>query len=140
MNIYLYAPSESIPPLGTKERELLELLFSGGEVERKLLLEIDENFRGILQQLENSNYGYWLIHRIKKGGSRRYTHFLLDSRHFEGVEQDRTARAERRKELKKTSLQQAKNEAKRLGKANKELEEALDYWDSLTKKEGPKNL
>ncbi|HCE1297790.1 TPA: hypothetical protein NGR01_000153 [Vibrio parahaemolyticus] len=137
MNIYLYAPSESIPPLGTKERELLDLLFSDGEAERKLLLEIDENFRVLLQRLGNGHYGYWLIHRFKKGGSRRHTHFILDNRHFQGREQDRIARAERRKELKITSLQQAKNETKRLGKASKELDEALDYWDSLAKEEGP---
>ena len=137
MNIYLYAPSESIPPLETKERKLLDLLFSLGEAERKLLLEIDENFRALLQRLGNGHYGYWLIHRVKKGGSRRHTHFILDSRHFQGREQDRIARAERRKELKITSLQQAKNETKRLGKASKELDEALDYWGSLAKEEGP---
>lgn len=136
MNIYQYAPSESIPSLGTKQRKILDLLCSVDEVERESLINIYESLR-VLQPLENGRFGYWRIIRLYKNGSKKITHVMLDSRHFEGPDQDRMARADRRKEFKIRSLQQAKSETKRLEKASKELEQALDYWDSLTERESP---
>ncbi|HCM1361732.1 MULTISPECIES: hypothetical protein [Vibrio] len=137
MNIYLYAPSNTIPDSGTVQREILDLLWSVEKVDRQSLVAIDDTFRRYLQELGNERFGYWRIIRLYENGSRRITHVMLDRRHFEGQKQDQAVRAERRKELKMKSLQQAKNETKRLGKASKELEEALDYWDSLAKEEGP---
>ncbi|KGK21900.1 hypothetical protein DC58_13945 [Vibrio navarrensis] len=137
MNIYQYAPSHTIPALGTVHREILDLLCCVEKMDRQSLVAIDDNFRRYLQDLGNERFGYWRIIRLFENGSRKFTHVMLDSRHFEGRDRDRMVRAERRKELKITSLQQAKNETKRLGKASKELEEALDYWDSLAKEEGP---
>lgn len=137
MNIYQYAPNYAIPDLGTKERQILDLLWNTSKVERQTLVSIDENFRQYLQGLGNEDFGYWNILRLKERGSRRFTHIALDSRHLEGREQDQIARAARRKELKVKSFQRAKGEVERLEKAIKEQAEALDYWNGLIKGEAP---
>lgn len=125
MATYFYAPESTIPMVGTVQRQILDLISGGKPVERKKLVNIDDNFRRILQELEGERYGYWAIDRIHEGGSIKATHFQLNHRHFDSQIGDSMARKERCVELRRDSLDQAMRESGRVQQAFKEYEEAI---------------
>jgi hypothetical protein len=133
MKIYRFSPEDTIPELGTVQRQILDLISDVEPIERKELVRIDDNFRRVIQELEGDRFGYWSIDRIHEGGSKKATHYQINRRHFSSIESDFLARAERRLELRKDSLEQAISESARVKPAFEELREAEQVLFDLNK-------
>lgn len=56
-----FSPESYIPVIGTVHREILELLANEEPTERRLLVDIDDNFRRVIQELEGDRFGFWAI-------------------------------------------------------------------------------
>lgn len=131
MMTYLYAPEHAIPKLGTVHRRILDLLSRDKATTRKEIIDIEDNFRGIFQALENGKWGYWCIERIYEDGSTKATHFRIDRRHFESQAMDALVRAERRVALRKDSLRQAYRERARVKRATEKYQQALNFLEEV---------
>lgn len=121
---YRFAPESTIPMAGTVHRQILDLMADIEPAERHDLVDIDDNFRRIIQELEGERYGFWAIDRIHEGGSKKATHYQVNARHFHSNESDSLARAERRVELRRDSLDQAMSESGRVQRAFEDFEKA----------------
>ncbi len=126
--LFKTVPAYTIPKLGTKAYRLLVLLADGNAVNNEHILNsLGGNYRSQLQALQNKRYGFWnIIAEYDDKGiivSRK-----LDPRHLSGEPKlDARARAERRVELAKESLEQSIHEKARVSKARAELSEAEDH-------------
>ena len=105
---YLGIALDSIPPTGSKHRQMIDLYMTSEVVQEDTLCDkFGRNFRGIFQALRGDKYGHWRFVDIQDENgvieARR-----IDPRHLsKDSVQDSIARAERRKELKSDSLKEA---------------------------------
>lgn len=130
---YQGIPTEAIPAIGTNARKMIDLYQAGDEIQEQSLCDIfGRNYRSILQRLRGDAFLHWRFIPIEKNGvieARR-----LDSRHLSGDRyQDALARAERKKELKTESHQEAMLGASRVVPAYEDLIEATQKLAELEK-------
>ena len=132
---YQGIPEEAIPATGTKFRKALDLYMTGEEVTEQCLCDtFGHKFRSVHQALRGDKYLHWNLISVKGDDGNIYSRYL-DQRHLSGNrEEDALARAERKKELKAQSHQEAMLGASRVTVAFEELEEARQKHSDLTNK------
>ncbi len=123
---------ESIPPLGSKHRQMLDLYMSGEIIlEDKLCDKFGRNFRGVFQALRGDKYRNWRFVDIQDENGIIEAR-QIDLRHLsKDPVQDSLARAERRKELKADSFKEAVAGANRVKPSYEEYVEAGDFLSEL---------
>lgn len=130
---YQGVPIEAIPAIGTNARKMLDLYQTGEEVQEQSLCDIfGRNYRSILQRLRGDDFLHWRFISIEVKGVIEAR--MLDSRHVSGDRyQDALARAERKKELKSESHQEAMLGASRVVSAYEALVDATQKLVELEK-------
>jgi hypothetical protein len=129
---YLGVNLSSIPPMGSKHRQMLNLYMSGEVVQEDILCdEFGRNFRGIFQALRGDKYCHWRFVDIQDENGIIEAR-QIDSRHLsQDPILDSLARAERRKELKADSFKEAVAGANRVKPSYAEYMEATDFFNEL---------
>ena len=126
-------PTAAIPEIGSKPRLMLDLFITGEVIsEQALCDQFGRNYRSILQRLRGDFHHHWNFISVKENNviEARY----LDPRHLlSNRKQDALARAERRKELKTESHQEAMLGASRVAIAYEDLIEASQTLAELEK-------
>jgi hypothetical protein len=114
MDKFINTPLDYIPTLGTKPRQLLEVLWDGQDHSSKELLEaLESDPRSPIQSLKR-DWGFWLIHNT---GAKQGC-YQLDERHLSGIpELDRQARMEAELAYNQKSYKQCESESRRQPKA-----------------------
>lgn len=129
---YLGVALESIPPIGSKHRQMIDLYMSGEIVQEDTLCDkFGRNFRGVFQALRGDKYGHWRFVDIQDENGIIEAR-QIDLRHLSTDPiQDSLARAERRKELKADSFKEAVAGANRVKPSYDEFMEASDLFNEL---------
>jgi hypothetical protein len=129
---YLGVALDSIPPLGSKHRQMLNLYMSGEIVQEDTLCDkFGRNFRGIFQALRGDKYCHWRFVDIQDENGIIEAR-QIDSRHLsQDLILDSLARAERRKELKADSFKEAVAGANRVKPSYDEYIEASELLNDL---------
>lgn len=130
---YQGVPIEALPATDSKARAMLDLYQKGVDVPEQTLCDLfGRNYRSILQRLRGDAFLNWRFISIEQSGvieARK-----LDSRHLSGDRyQDALARAERKKELKSESHQEAMLGASRVALAYEDLVDAVQKLSELVK-------
>ena len=122
----------SIPPIGSKHRQMLNLYMSGEIVPEDTLCDkFGRNFRGIFQALRGDKYCNWRFVDIQDENGVIEAR-QIDLRHLsKDPIQDSLARAERRKELKADSFKEAVAGANRVKPSYDEFIEATELLSKL---------
>ena len=133
--IFNSAPATAIPNIGTKAYTLLKYLADGKQHKRSDLIKhpmLGESLRSAVQSLREDKLNNWLIHSVSIANSK-VTTLQLDYRHLTSDPKlDAEARAERKRQYKKKSYDEAKQGRKREPKAYTEMTEAqAEYFKSL---------
>lgn len=129
---YFGIDADAIPPTGSKHRLMLDPYMNGKTIlEDELCNKFGRNYRGIFQALRGDKYEHWrFIDIFDENGiivARQ-----IDERHLsKSYEQDRLARAERKKELKEDSFREAVAGANRVKPSYEELTEATSNLNEL---------
>tara|TARA_R100000544_G_scaffold31136_1_gene17381 strand:+ start:1862 stop:2332 length:471 start_codon:yes stop_codon:yes gene_type:complete len=129
---YLGVNLSSVPPMGSKHRQMLDLYMSGEVVQEDILCDkFGRNFRGIFQALRGDKYCHWRFVDIQDENGIIEAR-KIDSRHLsQDPILDSLARAERRKELKADSFKEAVAGANRVKPSYDEYMEASDFLNEL---------
>ena len=129
---YLCVNLNSIPPMGSKHRQMLDLYMSGEVVQEDILCDkFGRNFRGVFQALRGDKYYHWRFIDIQHENGIIEAR-QIDSRHLsQDPILDSLARAERRKELKADSFKEAVAGANRVKPSYDEYMEASDFLNEL---------
>lgn len=131
--LLLGIPETSIPPSGTNARKMLDLYLTGEKVSEQLICDsFGRNYRSTLQRLRGDDFNFWRFIDVRENNviESRY----LDPRHLShSYELDSLARAQRRKELRIDSHNEAMLGASRVQKAFEELQEATQELNHLQK-------
>jgi hypothetical protein len=129
---YLAVALESIPPINSKHRQMLDLYMSGKIVQEDTLSDkFGRNFRGIFQALRGDKYCHWRFVDIHDENGIIEAR-QIDSRHLsQHTIIDSLARAERRKELKAHSFNEAIAGANRVKPSYDEYMEASELLNEL---------
>jgi len=129
---YFGVSLESIPPLGSKHRQMLDLYMSGKIVQEDILCDkFGRNFRGLFQALRGDKFSHWRFVDIQDENGIIEAR-QIDLRHLsKNIIQDSLARAERKKELKADSFKDAIAGANRVKPSYDEYMEAADLFNEL---------
>ncbi|MFT5815115.1 MAG: hypothetical protein ACI9VT_002886 [Psychroserpens sp.] len=129
---YLGVALDSIPPIGSKHRQMLDFYMNGEKVQEDTLCDkFGRNFRGIFQALRGDKYCNWRFVDIHDENGIIEAR-QIDLRHLsQDSTLDSLARAERRKELKSDSFKEALASANRVKPSYDEYIEATELLNDL---------
>ncbi len=140
--IIFTAPEGAIPKINSPAYLLLKQLAGGKQSRDEFCQLLGGGFRRYLQELMNSDYQHWLIHKeMAEFKGRKQAFYWLDERHYScDWEADKDARTIARKQYKDRSYYGCKNAVQKLQQKKEEKEEAdKAYKERIESKKPTKN-